>query len=514
MLAYFPSKYEDELLYSLIARYGIHTNQTNNHKAIIQDVFGKKTAAAVADLPSNLSTFCKQVRHIWSITDLKLINEHTLAPIYIPFLAEEKACDVIESMRSDYGGNIHTRVGINASNIALIEYFRYCPACVSEQEKTLGEAYWLRRHQLPCLEVCFEHQCKLVSSEIPFYPKQKHHYQAAEGISKSKLIKSVSLNECEKKLISSYYELLGLKFVEKLSYNQWTVFYQKLATDLGLVKGRRVDHNEIYQRIYNHWNNTLFEEYLPQKADENSWLLYIFRKHRKSFHPIRHLMVLSSFLKDESIGDILKEVSDLPKKIDYKTKEPSVTQKSNNEYVEQRSAWLDLCKKYPEIGVKALRKIRSGARLYAWLYRNDINWLRSNTLSAQRSNLKRYQKDYASWDKQNIVLLKLILKNIQLLKKRPRASKAYFMKQLPKSSSIEKHLIDLPETANWLKANQEDKLSYREFRLRVAMQTLGTANLPLIKWRLLRLASIRSEYVTDEIERYIENLIKEAKAAA
>lgn len=127
MIAYFPSKYEDELLYSLIARYGIHTNQTNNHKAIIQDMFGKKTAAAVADLPSNLSKFCKQVRYIWPITDLKLINEHTLAPIYLPFLSEEKITDVIESMRSNYGGNIHTRVGINASNIALNEFFRYCP---------------------------------------------------------------------------------------------------------------------------------------------------------------------------------------------------------------------------------------------------------------------------------------------------------------------------------------------------------------------------------------------------
>ena len=46
------------------------------------------------------------------------------------------------------------------------------------------------------------------------------------------------------------------------------------------------------------------------------------------------------------------------------------------------------------------------------------------------------------------------------------------------------------------------------------MQTLETENLPLIRWRLLRLASIRSKYVTDEIECYIENLIKEAEAAA
>lgn len=54
MLAYFPVPYEDELLYSVIARYAVHTGQLENRKAVLRDIFGKHTAVAIPDLPSHL----------------------------------------------------------------------------------------------------------------------------------------------------------------------------------------------------------------------------------------------------------------------------------------------------------------------------------------------------------------------------------------------------------------------------------------------------------------------------
>ena len=41
MLTYFPVPYEDELLYSCVARYALHTGQADNQKAVIRDIFGK-----------------------------------------------------------------------------------------------------------------------------------------------------------------------------------------------------------------------------------------------------------------------------------------------------------------------------------------------------------------------------------------------------------------------------------------------------------------------------------------
>ncbi|WP_193051369.1 hypothetical protein [Pseudoalteromonas undina] len=66
----------------------------------------------------------------------------------------------------------------------------------------------------------------------------------------------------------------------------------------------------------------------------------------------------------------------------------------------------------------------------------------------------------------------------------------------------------------WLELNQENKVDYRKFRLRIAHQALEASNLPIQQWRLLRLASIRKEYVTEDIEHYIFKLIHKAVVAA
>ncbi|MGP4933055.1 TnsD family Tn7-like transposition protein [Pseudoalteromonas nigrifaciens] len=514
MLAYFPKAYDDELLYSMIARYSIHTGQQENQKAVIQDVFGKKTAVAIPDLPSHLRIFSKKVSIVWPVSASSLIDNHTLANLYVPFLFEKQAQQVLASMKSDFGGNIHTRSGITASSIQTTKYFRYCPVCSIEQKNNLGETYWQRKHQLPCIEVCLKHQCKLIDSEISFYSIQKHHFQAAEAVNKSTRISSILISKYEHKLISLFYGLLELKNIKPCSNNQWTLFYKKLALDSYMMNSNYVDHKAIYYQLNHNFKDTLFEKYLP-KNNDNSWLVEIFRKHRKSFHPIRHLMVWSTFLFDKSIEEIFMLVRNFPKKNNSnKGQEFIAKQTTNKSTNEQRKSWLDLCNKNIVLGVKVLRKTENGGSLYAWLYRHDREWLNDNSPKPKRTNLNRYKRDYAIWDEENIALLQEYINNKTTLIKRPRISKAHLIKQLKTPNSVEKHLTDLPKTAKWLELNQENKVDYRKFRLRVACQTLEASNLPIQQWRLLRLASIRKEYVTEDIKHYIFNLIYKAVVVA
>jgi hypothetical protein len=313
MLAYFPKTYEDELLYSMIARYSIHTGQQENQKAVIQDVFGKKTAVAIPDLPSHLRIFSKRVSIVWPVSASSLIDNHTLANLYVPFLFEQQAQQVLSSMKSDFGGNIHTRSGITASSIQTTKYFRYCPVCSIDQKNNLGETYWQRKHQLPCIEVCLKHQCQLIDSETSFYSIQKHHFQAAEAVNKGTRISSILLSKYEHKLISLFYGLLELKNIKPCSNNQWTLFYKKLALDSCMMNSNYVDHKTIYHQLNHKFKDTLFEKYLPKSYD-NGWLVDIFRKHRKSFHPIRHIMVWSIFLIDKSLEEIFMMVRNFQKK--------------------------------------------------------------------------------------------------------------------------------------------------------------------------------------------------------
>lgn len=70
-----------------------------------------------------------------------------------------------------------------------------------------------------------------------------------------------------------------------------------------------------------------------------------------------------------------------------------------------RYEWLKLTKKYGSAGVKIVRAMNPA--LYGWLYRNDRDWLKSNT---PRSELIKLRNSSVNWDRRDLYLKKEIQK--------------------------------------------------------------------------------------------------------
>ena len=156
MLRYFPVAYEDELLYSQIGRYHIHTCSPS-FKQTIEELFGSKNLAAVVDLPAHLERLHHHTSHMTrqNVTDILL--RQTLYPLFAPFLGPELAAKVRASMLSDNGGDVHTRAGIVGSRLKRPGVLRVCPVCYQEQVRLNGEACWQRLFQVTGVQVCPEH---------------------------------------------------------------------------------------------------------------------------------------------------------------------------------------------------------------------------------------------------------------------------------------------------------------------------------------------------------------------
>ncbi len=510
MLGYFPVPYNDELLYSCIARYAQHTGQENNQKAVIRDVFATQTAVAIPDLPSHLNNLVQNLSSIWSTNVNGLIGKHTLAPIYLPFLSESQADKVCHSMASEAGGNIHTRTGISASSVKQPDFFRYCPKCAKEQLSELGEMYWSRIHQLPGLESCVRHSCALEVSSVNFHPREKHFFHSASLECEAGSGSKAAINSQERKLCGMYAELLEKPYLEGLGPNRWMLFYRNLANELGFIKKSRVQHRDIYYYLQQKWNGSSFEKYLPGSADDN-WLVSLFRKHRKSFHPLRHLIVLSVLVPESSMSEVLHSVRRLP--VEPQTSVVcSISTKASKQEIEiHRRLWCELLLKYPLLGVKGLRTLSGGGSLYAWLYRNDFKWLMNNRPKNESTSKPRYHVDYSAWDDRNIVGLEGTLESLQSQTNRPRLTRTLFIKTLPRANSIEKHLNDLPLTRQWLELHSESVEDYQLLRLKLAYQKTIEHNLEVKRWRLLRLANIRKDLITPKIEQEIQYLERQGK---
>jgi hypothetical protein len=81
-------------------------------------------------------------------------RSHTLQPLYLftQLSSEGAVADWAVSKKKLQEGFGFTRA----------EVVRYCPACVDEQKKTLGFAYWRREHFIPGADLCFEHGLALL----------------------------------------------------------------------------------------------------------------------------------------------------------------------------------------------------------------------------------------------------------------------------------------------------------------------------------------------------------------
>lgn len=93
-------------------------------------------------------------------------------------------------------------------------------------------------------------------------------------------------------------------------------------------------------------------------------------------------------------------------------------------------------------------------------------------------------------------------------------SKSWFLHQLSKGNSISKNLHQLPLSSKFLSTYSEDTIAYQIRRITHAMIRLGyTESSTKDKWRILRLAGLSKERITQEAQIFL-NMICEKKIYA
>jgi len=194
MLAYFPTPYPDELLYSVFSRY----YAKSGHLAYIyaaEELYVKKTTRPDVEFINELTENALEslTREI-SIEDV--IQKHTLFPYYGRFLKFErrtKAFDALISMK----GKFHDLLAVPTQRV---KYLRYCPLCVKEDRNKHGETYWHRIHHLTGIDICPVHYCRLENSSIAISSKQSPCLITAEEMLGTSGKVLISENELERNL--------------------------------------------------------------------------------------------------------------------------------------------------------------------------------------------------------------------------------------------------------------------------------------------------------------------------
>lgn len=492
---YFPKLYPDELLYSGIARCRTHLG-IRNHKTLLHMLFGDSRVAAITDLPSHLTALSGHT----GLDTMNVIMRHTLFPLYAPFIPQKRRTDLFQAMLSTNRPTIGL-AGVSTARIKWPEWLRYCPVCLEEMAANFGEPYWRRSWQIQGIDVCPEHGCQLLDSPIPFRRPQRHEFHPLSPLFVPNDIRLNPARESDIKLAQAATQLLLLDEEWSPGYERWTSFYRHLALECGARRGQQVKSEVIWEKIQaSHRRKWLVSNGLLNEEEPPPWVLAMFRKHRKAFSALQHLIIWSSLRPDQSVADIISEANESQAELMVgRTEKFSSGAPGDRQHY--RRIWLQRLSRYTS--VKVARQ-QGGGACYAWLYRHDRAWLLATNRARQRRQGNNSCIDWKARDRRLVRLLITIGKNSEENLKMPRRSRSWFLQQLPHRVSVAHHLDQLPLCRAFLDRYAESVGEYQIRRLTAVMLDDVQAGIHSRRWELQRRCGLAENRMTPLARAFIQ----------
>jgi hypothetical protein len=486
MIMQFPVAHNDELLVSILARF-VARQGLKDDKVALEVLFGSRNIVPSPLLQGHIQALLSRVGHIWSIGQNELIQRHSILSIFQSFVEPSRIHEVKKRLIKSEKSDVMTGIGINASNIKWPRNYRYCPDCVIEDYKNLAYSYWRRLFQLPGVMVCPKHHCYLQNSPFKLRPERRHAFKDASFLVPQAQLTPLYVKPNDKLLLLATVikQLLETK-TPYVTPQQWTIFYQRCIADQGLIIRNRPDHFNIRKIVEYFWGKAFLDQQGLGLNIENSWLLAFFRKQRRHYSFLHHIVCHMALFPGYSILNSIQSASLIT---DYIRKKRIYTNvKAIERCDEYRASWLRICSNL--LVLKDIRATTEGAKTYSWLYRFDNTWLQDHLPTRIRNDVGRQ----INWRKRDIDIVKTLIKirnksydNLNL----PRMTQTWFITQTNVSWGIVNHLNKLPLCRSFFVKYSESIDEYQIRRVLAIIASYINSHEPLPKlYEIERIAGL------------------------
>ena len=447
MIAFFPTIYPNELLYSQIARY----YQKSGYARYIfaaQDLYKN----GISVLPS--FDFVNQyttdaIKWITLHESFELVAEkHTMYPYYLRFLPQSRKIEAIGGI-FNCSGNWKKLMCLPINNEK--RYARYCPVCVEEDRILLGKTYWHRKHQISRIRICPKHYCFLENSEIILSSKNSPGLYDAESNISMILKKRI----CNSKL--------------EIDFTQYIIDVMQIPIDLnnsipiGRFLHSRLPRNYINSSGLSRNITELYQDYLDFFGKDiptmqQSYMQKIFNGH---IHDTYFILQIAYFL-----GISVQEITHLP------------TDTYSNEFQE---LYQELSKKH-NIDYAIVENIASTVMKFS----------NQKTRVSQKTGPRAIL--YDELDTHYLPQVKNIVQ--QMLSSDGRPQKLSFAKIQKSLNLPQKQLNKLPQCKAYIENHIESQPEFWAREVEWAISVLMQENRPITRSRIMKMTNMR----TNDIE--------------
>lgn len=165
-----PKPLPDETLYSLFAR--IHRlNDYENARECCAMLAGDAERLRVADSQFDPVHFEFATRGFYG-TELLILWKMTSFGFF-QRLGTHPNVEIPRRLRPDDADALAASNGLATLSNGRAHLWRWCPSCLAQDSERYGVAYWHRKHQLPGVVVCNEHDTSLIEATLPYQVRQQ-----------------------------------------------------------------------------------------------------------------------------------------------------------------------------------------------------------------------------------------------------------------------------------------------------------------------------------------------------
>lgn len=499
MLSFFPRQFDDEILYSLIARYHCQSGNTIMRETL-NDLFNCKCVHSSVVLPARFGILSKNLETFGGTFDDLLINR-TLFPFYMAFAQERVVKKVYNWARFSQSGSMCSELGLYTYGSLEPRSLRFCPECYREEKSNLGEGYWHRIHQTPGVLVCERHCCQLLDSHIQYRTQRDNYYYPAhvqnimppgipENLSPEDFRIAVLIAKDVKWLYDNYLKIRGA--FPNQNNNFRSIFIRMLmekglATDNGSL---RIDK---YRGSFNRFFGPRILDILNLQVSEDinkAWIIGMCRTSVVPTHPLKYIL-MAIFLCGslEKLIDIAIQQNGTQIPNRSRCTEVTEIEIKREKY---RARWLGACLAYSKASQNDIRNHIPS--VYTWLNRHDKLWLRDNSPSSRK---RGGYKKFADWNERDKEYAKKVAGAAERIRAYPGKPVQISILRIGKELGCGELLYSkakvLPLTMQEVYKAIEDSDTIRMRKIEWAINELNKQGLPIAKWRVMKLAGIRDE---------------------
>jgi hypothetical protein len=156
-LLFFAASLPDETIQSRVARHHVLSGNRTEADTFL-DLFDSAPFALEQIVPPGLARLAARLSDDQGPALEMLLEQNTLLPLFAPFLGESS-----DAQSASLPGEAALS-GLPRRVVGMHGEAQLCTACVLEDVRDHGMAYWRRAHHVPGVSVCWKHRMTLMSS--------------------------------------------------------------------------------------------------------------------------------------------------------------------------------------------------------------------------------------------------------------------------------------------------------------------------------------------------------------